>query len=132
MTKDTARILIVDDQPHMRKLNEYSLRAGGFRSFFFGENGEDAVVMARSLHPDLIVIDLKMPKMDGLTALQCLKETADTAGIPAIIVSGCGEFHAGAASANTVANAVLTKPYSPTQLVESAVRVLGTLKLSAA
>lgn len=125
MNKNPVRILIVDDEPHMRRLNEFSLRRGGFDSFFFGQNGLEALEIANQVRPDLIIIDFMMPEMDGLSALHHLKAAAGTADIPVIMVSGCGEFHAHRQTASAAASAVLTKPYSPTQLVESAHRALA-------
>lgn len=122
--KNTARILIVDDEPHMRRLNEFSLRRGGFDSFYFGQNGREAVEIARKEHPDVIIIDFMMPEMDGLGALHRLKAKPDTCGIPVIMVSGCGDFHTRCSSESAAASAVLKKPYNPSQLVETVQRAL--------
>lgn len=124
MNKNTARILIVDDEPHMRRLNEFSLRGGGFDSFYFGQNGREAVEIAHEVHPDLIIIDYMMPEMDGLGALRDLKAKPDTSGIPVIMVSGCGEFHTHRKAESAAASAVLKKPYNPSQLVETVQRTL--------
>lgn len=120
MPSDPIRILIVDDEPHMRRLNEFSLRRGGFETFYFGQNGLEALELAEEVRPHLIIIDFRMPEMDGLSAMLRLKACSSTSAIPVIMVSGCGEFHAHRNEASAVAYAVLTKPYSPTQLVETA------------
>jgi CheY-like chemotaxis protein len=123
--KNSARILIVDDEPQMRRLNEYSLRRGGFDSFYFGQNGREAVELASSMHPDLIIIDCAMPEMDGLCALDHLKAQPGTAEIPVIMVSGNSDLHANRTTKGTAANAVLKKPCSPTLLLETAQRALA-------
>jgi CheY-like chemotaxis protein len=125
MIRSTARILIVDDEPQMRRLNESSLRRGGFDSFYFGENGREAVEMASEVNPDLIIIDHSMPEMDGLCALQHLKSKADTANIPVIMISGCSDLHANRRTASAAASAVLRKPCSPSLLLETAQRALA-------
>jgi CheY-like chemotaxis protein len=125
MTKNTASILIVDDEPQMRKLNESSLRRGGFDSFYFGENGVEAVDLATRMRPDLIIIDCAMPEMDGLSALHQLKSASATAKIPVIMVSGCSELHSSRKMASSAASAVLKKPCSPSLLLETAQRALA-------
>jgi CheY-like chemotaxis protein len=125
MSNNTARILIVDDEPQMRRLNESSLRRGGFDSFYFGENGVEAVDLATRMRPDLIIIDYTMPEMDGLCALRQLKSTAATATIPVIMVSGCPDLHANRKTASAAASAVLRKPCSPALLLETAQRALA-------
>ena len=125
MSIKNTRILIVDDEPQMRRLNESSLRRGGFDSFYFGQNGREAVEMASQVHPHLIIIDYTMPEMDGLCALHHLKSQADTASIPVIMVSGCSELHSDRRPASAAANAVLRKPCSPSLLLEAAQRALA-------
>ena len=67
------RVLIVDDEPHMLRLTELSLKKGGF-DILIGRNGREALEIAAREHPDLIVMDVVMPELDGLAALQQLKE----------------------------------------------------------
>jgi CheY-like chemotaxis protein len=123
-SKSNARILIVDDELPMRRLNECSLRRGGFDSFYFGENGHEAVKLASEVRPDLIIIDYVMPELDGLSALDQLKAKAETARIPVIMVSGCNDFHESRGRA-AAASAVLKKPCNPTLLLETAERALA-------
>jgi CheY-like chemotaxis protein len=125
MTKKQSSILIVDDHPHMRRLHEITLRRGGYESFYFGQDGEEAVVIASEVHPDLIIIDYAMPKLDGVSALEQLQKDERTEHIPSIMVSGCGEFHASLERLQLRATAILTKPYSPTHLLETADRLLS-------
>ncbi len=119
-----STILIVDDEPHMRRLTEFSLRRGGYDRFFFAQNGREALSLAASVKPDLIIMDFMMPEMNGLGALHALKHSQSTAPIPVIMVSGCGEFHAKVNPVSLGASDVLTKPYSPTLLLETAQRAL--------
>ena len=117
-------ILIVDDEPHIRRLTEYSLRRGGYDHLVFAQNGREALTLAEQTQPDLIIMDFVMPEMNGLGALAQLKARPNTSAIPVIMVSGCGEFHAFHDPEALGAAAVLSKPYSPTILLATAERLL--------
>ena len=119
-----SSVLIVDDEPEMRRLNECCLRRGGFQSFYFGKNGREAVELANKVRPDLIIIDYTMPEMDGLCALHHLKSKEKTAAIPVIMVSGCTDFHEDCDAADVPASAVLRKPCCPDKLLEAAQHAL--------
>ncbi len=119
VSPNIARVLIVDDEPHMRLLSEFCLRKGGFHNFFFGVNGLEAVRFAHEIHPHLIIIDYMMPEMDGLSAMRQIRAAEDTAHIPIIMISGHGEFHSQSPEV-AAATAVLKKPYNPSLLVETA------------
>jgi DNA-binding NarL/FixJ family response regulator len=76
----TARILIADDHPLTREALVGLLAANGFDVVGQAAGGEEAVARAAELRPDLVVLDLTMPDMDGLTALPLIREAApDTA-----------------------------------------------------
>ncbi|MFZ4763955.1 MAG: response regulator [Roseimicrobium sp.] len=117
-------ILIADDESHIRRLTEFALRRGGLTRFIFAQNGSEAVQFARELRPDLIIMDFMMPGLNGLEALRLIRSHPGTAVIPVIMVSGCGEFHALRDPLSQGATAVLSKPYSPTQLLEVALGLL--------
>ncbi|GAB5493979.1 MAG: hybrid sensor histidine kinase/response regulator [Phototrophicaceae bacterium] len=84
--KSNASILIVDDEPNNLKVlhnlltqNDYDVRAA--------RDGKTAIEAARATHPDLILLDIKMPNMDGYEACQILKQDEDLADIPVIFIS---------------------------------------------
>lgn len=118
-------ILIVDDEPHIRRLTEYSLRRGGYEHLVFAQNGLEALTMVDQMRPDLIIMDFMMPELNGLGALAQLKARPKTSTIPVIMVSGCGEFHSFHDAQSLGADAVLFKPYSPTILLATAERLLS-------
>ncbi len=118
------QILIVDDEPHMRRITEYSLRAGGFRDFLFAQDGAEAITILDDQIPDLIILDYFMPNLNGLGTLDYLKSTPKTRHIPVIMMSGCGEFHAREHPLQRGASLLLTKPYSPNQLLEESRRLI--------
>ena len=81
------RIAIVDDHPDVRRLIRRILQAQGNYTLFEAENGREAVELARKEHPDLIILDLMMPEMDGFSVLDTLKSSSETADIPIIVVT---------------------------------------------
>ncbi len=81
------RVAIVDDHPHVRRLIRRILEAQGEYELFEAENGRQGLELARREHPDLIVLDLMMPEMDGFTVLDHLKADPQTADIPVIVVT---------------------------------------------
>lgn len=126
-----AKILIIDDEPHMRRITEYSLRTGGFNDFLFAQDGLEAMHILRTSRPDLIILDYFMPRMNGLETLDHIKAHADTCNIPVIMMSGCGEFHAREHPVQRGAALLLTKPYRPTELLEQSRRlILESIALS--
>lgn len=79
-------ILIVEDNERNLKLARDVLQFGGFQTLEAG-TGEAAVGIARQRHPDLILMDIELPGIDGITALQQLRADADTAGIPIVALT---------------------------------------------
>ncbi len=81
------RILIVDDHPDARRLIRRILQSQGNYSLHEAEDGETALEISREMIPDLIILDLMMPEMDGFSVLDALKGSPETATIPVIVVT---------------------------------------------
>ncbi len=118
------KILIVDDEPHMLRVTELSLRKGGFE-ILTARDGRAALDIATRELPALIVMDVTMPEMDGITALKQLKAAPATAAIPVIMLTSRGQTVAREEAQGSGAALYLTKPFSPSQLLAEAVRILG-------
>jgi CheY-like chemotaxis protein len=123
------KVLIVDDEPHMLRVAELSLKKGGF-AIITGRNGRQALELARLAKPNLIVMDVLMPELDGLTALRELKQDPQTAGIPVIMITARGHVMTRQEAEASGAAVFLTKPFSPTQLLQEAQRLTQTLPAS--
>ncbi|MBM3151031.1 MAG: pyridoxal-phosphate dependent enzyme [Chloroflexi bacterium] len=82
-----ARIAIVDDSPDVRKLIRRILQSQGDFTLFEATNGREALELVDKENPDLIVLDLMMPEMDGFSVLDALKAKPATANIPVIVVT---------------------------------------------
>ena len=86
----TPRILLAEDDRFLRKAAETMLKRGGF-TVTTAADGEEALRLARESAPDLMLLDLIMPKMHGFDVLAALKGAPETAGIPVIVLSNLGQ-----------------------------------------
>src|SRR4051794_25172167 len=109
-------ILIVDDEEYMRRLLQHHLVRAGYLTASAG-NGVEAVAKAASEAPDLVILDLMMAEMDGLTALKRLKENGATRDIPVIVITANGHSVTRQESESAGAAGFFTKPFSPTLLL---------------
>jgi two-component system, OmpR family, alkaline phosphatase synthesis response regulator PhoP len=110
-----AKILIAEDERDIRDLVAFTLRFAGYE-VFAASNGEEAVELAPRVNPDLILMDVRMPRMTGYEACKILKADPDLKDIPVVFLSAKGqenEIQQGLASG---AEDYLLKPFAPDQL----------------
>lgn len=86
----TKRILLAEDDRFLRKAAETTLRRHGFE-VLLAVDGEEALRVATGSSPDLILLDMIMPKLQGFEVLQALKADPGTAGIPVVVLSNLGQ-----------------------------------------
>lgn len=122
----TRKILVVDDEPAMLKLIEGMLRAAGFDHLVFAHDGVDVLTVARQERPQLIIMDVMMPKGNGLRALRQLRDNTQTAGIPVILTSGFDANTLGEC-AQQLASFLLAKPFTPEQLISHVEKLLSVV-----
>ena len=115
-------ILVADDEIYMHRLLQYHLRQAGYE-VITAENGREAVEKAARENPHLVVMDVMMREMDGLTALKALNEASTTRGIPVIMMTASAQVTRQQAEACGAAG-FFTKPFSPTQLMLEIKRLL--------
>jgi CheY-like chemotaxis protein len=120
----TPTILIADDEVYMLRLLEMTFKKGGF-GVVSCRDGQEALALAASTMPQLIVLDVMMPGLDGLGALRQLKSNPATCDIPVVVLSAKG--HALTKIEAELAGAVLfhAKPFSPNQLLNDVQRILA-------
>lgn len=111
----TVRVLVVDDLSDMRTLLGFSLRRNNWE-VLEARNGEQAIEIARSENPDIIIMDYDMPKMNGLEACRALSADPSTSSIPIIIYTGYGASHVKEDVMNAGARSFLLKPITPNRL----------------
>lgn len=115
---DKKKILAVDDNKTSLKLLELRLNASGF-SVITATDGEKAIELAKSSLPDLIVMDINMPGMDGGEAADCLKNDPETKHIPIIFLTSLLSKEEAAAQGGTIGGRFfLAKPFEASVLVK--------------
>jgi CheY-like chemotaxis protein len=116
------KVLIVDDEPNVRRLLRSIL--GKTFEVFESEDGMQAIEMANSQKPDVVLMDMMMPKMDGLTACHMIKNDPATKAIPVIMVTAIGFELNVKLSQQMGASGYVTKPFSSEELLAKIAMVL--------
>ncbi len=110
------KILIVDDEKDIVKMLNYNLKKEGFRTVD-AYDGEDALDQAASEHPDLILLDLMLPGIDGLEVCRRLKKESQTAAIPIIMLTAKTQETDKIVGLELGADDYVSKPFSPKELI---------------
>lgn len=110
------RVLVVDDEQDLLQLVEYNLEKNGF-DVTCVETGEDALRSARANQPDVMVLDLMLPGLDGLEVCRSIKGEARTRDIPVVMLTAKGEESDVVKGLEMGADDYVTKPFSPKVLV---------------
>ena len=121
----SKKILIADDSRTFRHLEEQLLKRNGY-ALLTAENGAQAVQIAATDLPDLILLDLQMPLMDGAKALALLQSTAKTRAIPVVMVTTIGGDQQREALLAAGAKKVLVKPLNGPDLLGTLRELLGS------
>ncbi|MBI5839147.1 MAG: response regulator [Chloroflexi bacterium] len=119
-----ARILIAEDEPDIRELVAFTLRFAGYE-VNAASNGEEAVQMASQIVPDLILMDVRMPRMTGYDACRLLKANATLKDIPVVFLSAKGQDSEIATGLEVGAEEYLLKPFAPDQLTDRVKAILA-------
>jgi len=124
---DRQTILVVDDEEDLLDLIEYNLKKEGF-DVLKAEDGEAGIKMARKHSPDLILLDIMMPKMDGLEAVEIIKDDDELKRIPIIFLTARGDEKTEVEGLNKGGDDYITKPISTTKLISRIKAVLRRFK----
>tara|TARA_B100000575_G_C23141710_1_gene664575 strand:- start:2456 stop:3133 length:678 start_codon:yes stop_codon:yes gene_type:complete len=122
-------ILVVDDERDILDLLEYNLKKVGF-NVFKAENGEEGISKAKENRPDLILLDIMMPKMDGLEAVEIMRTDSDLKKTPIIFLTAKSDEKTEIESLNKGGDDYITKPISTIKLVSRIKAVLRRLDSS--
>ncbi len=108
-------ILVAEDQPHIRALIEFKLKNNGYRVVAV-EDGEAALIKAKEMIPDMILLDVMMPMMTGFEVLAALKKIPETMNIPVLLVTAQSNENEVLKGLEMGAEDYITKPFSPNEL----------------
>lgn len=121
------KILIVDDQPYMQRLVQLHLERAGYE-VIKASNGREAIEVTAHEIPQLIILDFMIPEMNGMEVLNHLKGEAATRSIPVIMITANSCMISRQEAESSGAALFLTKPFSPTQLLEEIKRLVPETK----
>jgi CheY-like chemotaxis protein len=119
-----AKILIAEDERDIRDLVAFTLRFAG-HEVFSASNGEEAVEMAPKVNPDLILMDVRMPRMTGYEACKLMKEDPNLKDIPVVFLSAKGQENEIQQGLDAGAEEYLLKPFAPDQLTTHVKTILA-------
>jgi two-component system, NtrC family, response regulator AtoC len=120
-------ILIADDEPHMRRLLEIMLQKMG-HTVFAARDGQEALELARKNPVDLVITDLRMPRMDGITLLSRLREEGQD--VPVIVITAHGTVESAVDAMKRGASDYLLRPFDLDALELAIERVLGSAEMT--
>jgi DNA-binding response OmpR family regulator len=125
-----SRILIIEDDRDIAELVAHALRKAGHEADLLA-SGDEALQRARALRPDVIVLDLMLPGVDGLDVCRALRANGDTASIPIIILTARGDESDRVTGLELGADDYVTKPFSPRELAARVSALLRRAQLPA-
>jgi twitching motility two-component system response regulator PilH len=120
----TRRILIIDDQDSIRSVLRAALMDAGAEVLEAGSGAEGVAVATREL-PDLILLDIAMPGMNGWQVLEALRGIAETSGLPVVLETSSGDFPSYELAKRHSVAAFISKPFRLVDVVETCRRIIG-------
>jgi len=128
LTKQTIKILIVDDQTTSRLLMRDALQQIGFANIPFAKDGEEALKMMMSSPAHIVISDYNMPKLNGLQLLQAIRTFPATRITPFILLTGSGDRSVLQQAVKLGVNNYLPKPVQPAALQKAIQAVTGNIQ----
>lgn len=117
MTKMKPNVLVVEDEADIRELILFTLNSHGFDAEG-AECAEEAWIKAAKRTPDLFVLDILLPDMDGLSLCEMFRRIPQTTKAPILMLTACATGHTRSIAAGAGANDYMTKPFSPRELAQ--------------
>jgi len=121
------KVLVVDDEENITQILEFSIGAEGYQ-VVTASNGEEAINKARKEQPNLIILDIMMPKVDGYEVCRILKSNPLTKRIPVILLTAKGREIDKRLGYEVGASDYIIKPFSPSKLIDKVNEYLYTRK----
>ena len=118
------KVLVVDDEPFICRSLSFVLQKENY-DVFEARNGEEALQVIRDIKPDLVFLDVMMPKMNGFDVTREVKADPELEGTKIILLTAKGQDADRAHGVEAGADDYMTKPFSPSKILERARRILG-------
>ena len=128
MGSENFKILLVDDEPDILEIISYTLKSDGYL-VFTAENGIKAIELAKKVKPQLIILDVMMPEMDGIEACEIIRNDSEIGNSLIVFLSARGEDYSQIAGFNAGADDYITKPIKPKVLKSKIKSLLRRLSL---
>jgi CheY-like chemotaxis protein len=125
-----SKVLVVEDDPDIRRVICMSLKFRGVRDVVTASDGEECLAVVHAVRPDLILLDVNMPRLDGYQTCRLLKADSETRLIPVIFLSAKVQQSEQEVGLEAGAVGYLTKPFDPMSLHEQIMDVLENGKVS--
>ena len=125
---DKKKILVVDDEDGICQLIKENMELRGAFEVDTASNGRDGLKSAKAIKPDLIILDIRMPKMDGFEVLKRLKDDMSTMAIPVIMLSALEDDASKIKSSQLYSDLYITKPLKIAELqsrIEQVLKIKG-------
>ncbi len=119
-----AKVLLAEDDPDIQKVVRMSLKMRGVQDVVITDNGEDCLARVADLHPDVILLDVMMPRLDGYQTCRRLKENPATRAIPVIFLTAKAQQFEIKKGLDAGALGYLIKPFDPMTLHDQIVALL--------
>jgi DNA-binding response OmpR family regulator len=119
-----TKILVAEDEPDIRELVTFMLRFAGYE-VVAAANGEDAVLTAARELPDLVLLDVRMPRMTGYEACRLMRANPDLRNVPVVFLSAKGQDTEIRSGMDAGAEEYLLKPFSPMDLTNRVRAILA-------
>lgn len=122
---DPAKILVVDDEPHIRRILQFLLEGAGYQTVAVGD-GRQAVDVLPCVQPDLVLLDLMMPHLDGFAVLERIRQNRETRRLPVIMLTADDQWSARIKGLRGGANDYVAKPFNHDELLARIANMLET------
>lgn len=117
------RVLVVEDEPDIRELIVMTLRNRGY-DVIGAECGEEAWIEAAKQTPQLLVLDVLLPDMDGVSLCEMFRRIPNTSKIPILMLTACANLQVRGVAEHAGASDFMSKPFSPRELAQRVDRLL--------
>lgn len=116
MSPEHIKILLVDDEPDILEFMEYNLKKEGFQTYT-ARNGQEAIDKATDIRPDLIIMDIMMPVMDGIEACRIIRNNRELSNVMVAFLTARNEDYSQIAGFDVGADDYISKPIKPRVLI---------------